>query len=218
MPHQDDLLRQALVDGQLKPSKITCPKVLKAFTAVSRLPFGRDPHITTSVYRDTVIPLLPGRTWLPPLVMAHMLQLADIKSHESVCVLASSLGYMGGLVHTYVRNVHVQDLPEHLYDDKGETPLEHQHITMHAVSPQEGPAVSVDVVLVDGGEVEAWPDTPWPTKRTIGVYRNRIVCRETGETAPLDVWLVSLDARLPEFRTHVEKDWLAATSFHKANA
>lgn len=210
MPHQDDILLRSVVDGQLRPNKITCPRVLKAFETVSRQPFCRNTRISTSVYRDTCIAMLPGRTWLPPLLMAHMLQWADVKTHESVCVLASGLGYMGALLQTYVKNVHVQDNPHHLYNEQGESVL--RGITLHTASPASGPAQAVDVVIVDGGEIEAWPDTPWQTTRTIGLHRNRIVCRETGATAPWDVWLTpTMDTLLPEFRAQKTKDWLAAS-------
>lgn len=211
VPHQDDLLRQAMVEGQLKPNKIVCPRVIKAFMSVSRLPFCRDERITTSVYRDAAIFLRFGRVWLPPLVMAHMMQWADIKHHESVCVLGSSMGYMGALLHTYVKNVHVQDKPEHLFDERGLTPLENQHITIHQASPAVGPVAPADVVFVDGGEVESWPEDGWATRRTIAIHKNRIVCRETGSSLPFDVWLTAMDARLPEFRSQTQKDWLAAS-------
>lgn len=207
MPQQDDILRHAMVEGQLRPNRITCPRVLKAFESVSRQPFCRDPRISTSVYRDASIPLMLGRTWLPPLIMAHMLQWADVKANESVCVMASSLGYMGALLHTYIPYVHVQDDPCHLHNNKGETML--RGIKMHAASPSLGLTEEVDVVIIDGGVVEAWPEAEWPCKRTIGLYRNRIACRETGATAPLDVWLSpTMDTFLPEFRAKLVKDWL----------
>lgn len=208
MAHQDELLRRAMVDGQLRPNRITCPRVLKAFATVSRQPFCVDKNISTSIYRDSCIPLKPGRVLLSPLLMARMLQWADIQPHETVCVLASSLGYMGALIRTYNQQVCVQDLPEHTYDNRETNPF--PGINIHAQGIQEGPVTPADVVIVDGGEVEQWPQAPWLAKRTIALYHNRIVCRETGEKAPWDVWLdPTIETHLPEFRAHSKKDWLS---------
>lgn len=210
MPHQDELLRQVLVDRQLRPNKITCPRVLKAFITVSRQSLCRHHTISTSIYRDSCIPLKPGRILLSPLLMAQILQWANIQPHETVCVLASSLGYMGALIRTYNQHVSVQDLPEHLYNNNDQETRFFSGIKLQAHSIHKGPIEPVDVVIIDGGEVEQWPEEPWQTKRTIALYNKRIVCRETAEKAPLDIWLnPDFETRLPEFRATHKKNWLA---------
>ncbi len=84
--------RDFMVDGQLRPSRVTDSRIL---TAMRRLPRERfvPPDKAWAAYVDGEVPLPGGRCLLSPLVLARLLQLAAPRAGESALVVAAGTGY-----------------------------------------------------------------------------------------------------------------------------
>lgn len=86
------IARTMMVDSQLRPNRVTDPRVLDA---MRRLPRERflPPALAARAYSDEDVPLGGGRYLLEPLVLARMLQAAAIRPEERVLVVAAGTGY-----------------------------------------------------------------------------------------------------------------------------
>ncbi|MGE0660286.1 MAG: protein-L-isoaspartate O-methyltransferase, partial [Reyranellaceae bacterium] len=73
--------RQNMVDGQLRPNRVTNPAVLDAVSSLPRERFLPEAlrHIA---YIDDDIPLPNGRAMMEPLVVCRMIQAADPKPSD----------------------------------------------------------------------------------------------------------------------------------------
>jgi protein-L-isoaspartate(D-aspartate) O-methyltransferase len=106
------LARNLMVDGQLRPSKVTDRRILDA---MRRIP--RETHVPAQIapmaYIDQDLPLGGGRVLLKPLVIARLLQLARPLAGETALIVGSGTGY--GAAVLAACGVHVTALEE---DDK----------------------------------------------------------------------------------------------------
>jgi len=84
--------RLNMVEGQLRTNKVTDEAVLDAFLAVPRERFVPEP-LTGSAYVDEDIPLGGGRYLLEPMVLARLLQLAEIGPDAGVLEIGAGTGY-----------------------------------------------------------------------------------------------------------------------------
>jgi protein-L-isoaspartate(D-aspartate) O-methyltransferase len=91
----DDLFAEArthMVDSQLRPNKVTDPRILGA---MRRLPRERflPAALAARAYTDEDVPLGGGRYLIEPMVLARLLQLAAIANGEQVLVVGAGSGY-----------------------------------------------------------------------------------------------------------------------------
>jgi len=84
--------RLNMVEGQLRTNKVTDAAVLDAFLAVPRERFVPE-ALAGSAYVDEDIPLGAGRHLLEPMVLARMLQLAEIAPDAGVLEIGAASGY-----------------------------------------------------------------------------------------------------------------------------
>lgn len=84
--------RSNMVDGQLRPNKVTDSRVL---SAMRRLPRERflPPALATLAYVDDDVVLPGGRCLMEPMVLARLVQLADFAPGERVLVVGAGTGY-----------------------------------------------------------------------------------------------------------------------------
>ena len=84
--------RNRMVDSQVRPNKVTDPRIL---TAMRRLPRERflPPALVSLAYSDTDVPLGGGRVLLEPMVIARLIQAASPRPGERALVVASGAGY-----------------------------------------------------------------------------------------------------------------------------
>jgi protein-L-isoaspartate(D-aspartate) O-methyltransferase len=81
-----------MVESQLRPNKVTDPRILTAMGKIPRELFV--PSTLTGVaYLDDNIPLIAGRYLMQPMVLARLLQAAAIKAEDRVLDLAPATGY-----------------------------------------------------------------------------------------------------------------------------
>jgi len=89
--------RARMVDSQVRPNKVTDPRILAAMRALPRerfLPAGR----AALAYGDDDIPLGGGRAMLAPMVIARLVQLLAPQTGERALVVAAGPGYGAALL------------------------------------------------------------------------------------------------------------------------
>jgi protein-L-isoaspartate(D-aspartate) O-methyltransferase len=98
---QSALLRQTMVDCQIRTFGVTDPRILTLMLEVRReqlLP----PEQAALAYSDLALQLLPaasgGRWLLPPFVLARLLQDAEVGPDDSVLDIAPGTGYSTALL------------------------------------------------------------------------------------------------------------------------
>jgi len=89
--------RLAMVDGQLRTNTVTDTRLLDAFNGVPRERFV--PHALGGVaYIDEDLPLGNGCWLIEPMVLARLLQLAQIAPTDRVLVIGDPSGYAAAIV------------------------------------------------------------------------------------------------------------------------
>lgn len=81
-----------MVEGQIRPNKVTDPAIVAAFMAVPRERFVPD-AARGIAYVDEDIPVGAGRFLTEPMVLARMIQEARIAAGETVLVVGAGTGY-----------------------------------------------------------------------------------------------------------------------------
>jgi protein-L-isoaspartate(D-aspartate) O-methyltransferase len=84
--------RRRMVDGQLRPNRITDVRLLAAMGEVPRelfLPAG----LTARAYTDEDVPLPNGRALIEPMVIAKLLQLLALRDGDRLLVVGAGTGY-----------------------------------------------------------------------------------------------------------------------------
>lgn len=84
--------RNCMVDSQIRPNRVTNPRIL---TAMRRLPRERflPANVQSLAYADEDVPLGNGRYMMEPMVLAKLLQAAALSGEERVLVVAAGTGY-----------------------------------------------------------------------------------------------------------------------------
>ena len=84
--------RNHMVDSQVRPNKVTDPRITGAMRRLQRERF-LPPALRHLAYVDEDVPLGNGRVLLEPMVLARLIQLAAPMSGERALVVAACLGY-----------------------------------------------------------------------------------------------------------------------------
>lgn len=89
--------RNRMVDSQIRPNRVTDPRILGA---MRRLPRERflPPNLAPLAYADQDVPLGNGRVLMQPMAIARLLQIAAPAQGENALVVASGVGYGAALV------------------------------------------------------------------------------------------------------------------------
>src|SRR5215470_15865453 len=98
------LARHNMVESQIRTNKVTDPALLAAFDAVPREQFV--PAALRSVaYVDEDIPIGKGRHLLEPMVLARLLQLAEIAPGDVVLDVGCATGYAAAIMARLAKRV-----------------------------------------------------------------------------------------------------------------
>jgi protein-L-isoaspartate(D-aspartate) O-methyltransferase len=89
--------RNNMVDGQVRPNKVTDPRVLDAMRALPRERFV-PPALAAMAYVDEDVPLGGGRALMEPMVIARLVQLARGRPGERALVIGAGTGYGAALM------------------------------------------------------------------------------------------------------------------------
>lgn len=174
------LARRNMVDGQLRPNRVTNALILAVARDLPRERFLPD-GMRAVAYSDEDVPLGNGRVLMEPMVLARMLQLAAPMAGERALVVAAGLGY--GAAVLAACGVRVTALEE------DPTLVEQARGTLAALAPEvsvvSGPLAAgwpsgapYDVILIEG-TVQAIPPAIGQQLRADG-GRLVTVLRESG--------------------------------------
>jgi protein-L-isoaspartate(D-aspartate) O-methyltransferase len=84
--------RRRMVDGQLRPNKVTDPRVLDAMRDLPRERF-LPPALRSRAYVDEDVLLPGGRALLEPMVIARLAQLAAVRPGDRALVVCAGTGF-----------------------------------------------------------------------------------------------------------------------------
>ena len=84
--------RKRMVDGQLRPNRVTDPRVLDAMRDLPREEF-LPAEVRARAYSDEDVPLPGGRTLVAPMVIARLAQLAAVRPGDRALVVCAGTGY-----------------------------------------------------------------------------------------------------------------------------
>lgn len=84
--------RKMMVDSQIRPNRVTDPRVLAAMRNLPRERF-LPAAVRALAYADEDVPLGNGRYMMEPMVLAKLLQAATLRENERVLVVGAGTGY-----------------------------------------------------------------------------------------------------------------------------
>ncbi len=149
--------RRRMVDGQIRPNKVTDPRLLEA---MRELPPERflPPALRTRAYVDEDVPLPGGRALMEPMVLARLVQLLAPRTGGRALVVGAGTGYgaavlarMGAAVTAVEGDAALAAMAREAFA----ACLPPAAVRAAEALPPEGEAF--DVVLVEG-EVPAVPE------------------------------------------------------------
>ena len=100
MATNDDFMNDALkrmVDSQLRPNKVTDPRILDAMRRLRRDQF-LPASLRAQACSDQNVPLAPGRVLAQPMVLARLVQAAEPVAGETALVVGAGTGYAAALL------------------------------------------------------------------------------------------------------------------------
>ncbi len=89
--------RSAMVDSQVRPNKVTDPRLLAAMRHLPReafLPLS----LRARAYTDDDVRLGAGRVMMSPMITARLLQTASVQPGEKVLLVGAGTGYTAALL------------------------------------------------------------------------------------------------------------------------
>ncbi|HME24736.1 MAG TPA: methyltransferase domain-containing protein [Acetobacteraceae bacterium] len=89
--------RNRMVDSQIRPNKVTDPRIIAAMRHLPRERFLPS-HLAPLAYADEDVPLGEGRALMEPAVIARLVQLTSIAAGERALVVAAGTGYGAALL------------------------------------------------------------------------------------------------------------------------
>lgn len=149
--------REAMLEGQIRPNRVTDERVCAALQAVPREPFL--PHQLRGVaYLDEDIPIGGNRYLMEPVVFARLLQAADIDGEDAVLDIGCGSGYSSAVLsHLASAVVALESDPaliERANANLAELGIDNVAVIegpLHEGCPKQGP---FDVIFLNGAVEE----------------------------------------------------------------
>ena len=140
--HETDFAaaRALMVDGQVRPNKVSDPRIIAAMRSLPRERF-LPPELCSLAYADKDVRLPRGRVLMEPMVIARLVQLARPRAGDNALVVAAGAGYGAALLAACGAQV---------------TALE-QDEALLALAGNVLPAAAPGVRLVAGPIAAGWP-------------------------------------------------------------
>ena len=156
-----ELARENMVASQILTNRVTDPLVIAAVKDVPREAFAPAGQRALA-YLDEDLPVAAGRYMMEPMILARLLQLAEIQPEDSILVIACGTGYTAAVASKMATSVVAVEADPDLVDlaSKLMTDLSVDNcaVIRGDVSqgcPSQGP---YDVIVVDGAVAELSPD------------------------------------------------------------
>jgi protein-L-isoaspartate(D-aspartate) O-methyltransferase len=151
--------RKRMVDGQLRPNRVTDSRLLAAFQDLPRHPFVPEGMRARS-HADQDVPLPEGRALLAPMKLARLLQALSPRAGERVLVAAAGPGYAAALLARLGAQVTaLEDQPALLALARAALPEAAPGLRLEAADPAAGwpTGAPYDAILIEGA-VPALPE------------------------------------------------------------
>ncbi len=103
-----DAARATMVDGQVRPNKVTDPRIIGAMRLLPREDFLPE-ALRPLAYLDTNVALGRGRVMLEPMVAARLLQMAQPRPGERALLVGGGTGYVAAILARCGATVSVLD-------------------------------------------------------------------------------------------------------------
>ena len=151
-------IRINMVDSQLRPNKVNDPALIDAFLSVPREAFVPDAH-KGNAYVDEDLPLGGGRYLLEPMVIARLLQTAQIRPSDVVLEVGTGTGYGAALLARIAKSVVAIDSDPALLAQARANLAGLRNVTLFEQKLEQGYAerAPYDVILVPGAVGEIGP-------------------------------------------------------------
>lgn len=149
--------RVYMVEGQVRPNKVTDPRLIEALGVIPREAFAAAPARDIA-YADADLPVSGTRRIPAPMTFAKMVQEAGISPSDVVLDLAPGSGYSTAVLARLARAVIAVEPDESLFEAAGEALSGIGNVTLIRANAAAGhPALApYDVILIEGG-VECVP-------------------------------------------------------------
>src|SRR5262252_2373534 len=98
------LARRNMVDGQLRPNRVTNASLLVAMGELPRERFLPE-RLRSVAYADDDVPLGNGRFLMEPMVLARLIQTLQARPEDRALVVAAGRGYGAALMSRLVKSV-----------------------------------------------------------------------------------------------------------------
>ena len=98
------LARRNMIDGQLRPNRVTNAQLLAAIGELPRERFLPD-RLRSVAYADDDVPVGNGRHLMEPMVLARLIQSLQARPDDRTMVVASGRGYGAALLARLVNSV-----------------------------------------------------------------------------------------------------------------
>jgi protein-L-isoaspartate(D-aspartate) O-methyltransferase len=149
--------RQKMVDGQVRPSDVTDIRIIDAMLAVPREAFVPEKQ-RAMAYLDLDLDVSDGaatkRCLIKPVVIAKMMQAAEIKATDSVLVVGCATGYSAAVVARIADRVTATESDSSLADKAKGTlvGLGINNVTVETAKAAEGSSARgpYDVIILEG--------------------------------------------------------------------
>jgi len=150
--------RTMMVDGQVRPNRVVDRRILDAMRRLPRERFV-PPHAAPLAYSDEDVPLGNGRVLMEPMVVARLIQLAEVRAGERVLVVGSGPGYDAALLAACGAQVTALEQDEALLAFARAALAGTQGVTLVGGALRDGwPAgAPYDLVFIDGAADEIPP-------------------------------------------------------------
>jgi protein-L-isoaspartate(D-aspartate) O-methyltransferase len=96
--------RQHMIDSQIKTNKVTDPSVIEALASMPREAFVADAQKSLA-YTDRSVAIGAGRRMTEPMVLARLLQVAQLKLSDTALVVGAGTGYSAAILARLVKRV-----------------------------------------------------------------------------------------------------------------
>lgn len=100
-------LRRGMVDGQVRTNNVTDPRIVGAMLEIPRERFV-PAHLKSLAYIDDDLALKagdPARYLIEPMILARLVQLADVQDHEHVLDVGTGTGYSAAVLSRLAQQV-----------------------------------------------------------------------------------------------------------------
>ena len=153
--------RQTMVDSQVLPNRVTDKRVIEALAEVPREAFV-PAKMQEIAYVDEAIAVAEGRYILEPMILARLMQAADLKSGDVALAIGSENGYapaiLARIVSTVVAVESHKGLAQQATRTLSDLGIDNVAVVEGALKegyPKQGP---YDVIFFNGA-VDEFPDS-----------------------------------------------------------